>query len=487
MKPIAKGVITSLVAVTLMMAGLQPASAMNGSTSGSGSPPPVGNTAQPPVNSAPPASSGADTGAINSIYYTYFTSANTWACSDSSNPDAIGSWASYERTAGYGSSQADGTTPPDNSGYWTFAGYYTSDGSSVWTKSSQLAAGCVYKPAFVKIFGGYCVVSSTATVEMTAPARKPLASNTSLTPWGAGDKSIAGCNASRTGSVSVDAATTEPGQYHAHGASQVDVLWLKHYVSPDLLGRTLPDEVLGYAPAPAQGVFDKVGTQNCSGWHENVVVPFDDATMCTDQNGGTGTIVCSVGSTPLVDIRRNADDREEMSNFGANPTFLMKDGIIRRIDFTGGKGAPTITGATVSGVSGQGTTFDFTNFPWRAGLATGANYTDFTLRGGYNQIASYDADKGTGKSVFMSGTHWDDTSVDFHDAAEPNAITTITPKWTFTADVTSSSIVINSIDPNAGTWVTTPTTTTNRENASCVGNTMKARVVRVVGDVVTDK
>lgn len=487
-----KRLITAFLALMLMLTGLSGAYAdFGGSSSGGGLPPPTGGALQPPPNVAPPVAAGTSTSDPyaypDAIYYEYWPTAHTWACSDSNNPDAIGSFATYQRITDYGSTADAGPTAPDPNHSWSLLGY-SSDGRSVWTRSSQVGAGCIYKPSYVQVFGGYCVVSSTATVEMTAPARVTLSSNTKVTPWGAGDKSIGGCNASQNSSVDVNTGTDKEGQYHAFGVSQVDVMWLKHYVSADAFGRVLPDEFLGYAPAPAQGAFNKIGTQNCSGWHPDVLLPFGNATQCSNQSSNTPTFTCEIGTTPLIDLRTSATAPERMGNFGSNAPQLLRDGISRRIDFTGGKGAPTLQGAAVSNVVGQNTNWTLGNFPWMSGVEISKNTTDFGwAHSGGNLISSYDARSATGNTWNQTGAHWNDTAVSFYNAGSIGTIATIQPHWTFMADVTSSSIIIRSIDPNSGTWVTSPSSTTNRDTASCDGNVLKAQPVRAIGDVITGK
>lgn len=477
MKLISKAVITALIACGISMTGLSAANAdFGGGTSGGGS----GNT-QPPVNNAPPATSGSGSTAYPNQTTIYSAGKFTWMCSET-GPDVIGGYATYTRMYAAGTWQGGKAVPPpkglvfDSSYQWDNAGYNDASGNPVFSRYEWTGSGCLYKPQWYAASGGICVKESTVVIDMIAPSTKNLASRSFTTPWGNGDKTIAGCDASRTASVAAGVTPKDLGHYHAYGKSTVDIMWVKRYVSADHFGNAVPDELLGYAPGTDQGVFDKYGTQTCSGWVDGLV-PFSNYTPCAKPGG---LIQCVVGGPIAADLRAPGESTEQMRKFGGNSFEFMRDGEPRRIDFTGGTGAPTVAGPGVSNVRDTHTRYLYENLPWSGKIwDNGKNFTEFKANG-HNLINTYDYGTGKGSSYWNPGIHWNDAAVRFFDAGSSES-TKITPEWNFTADFTTPGISIDSFD-SSGNMTSHPVTFVQTGQANCTGNTLDAKVYRAIGD-----
>ena len=303
---------------------------------------------------------------------------------------------------------------------------------------------CIFPAKYViEAYKSLCVDTARIKIEQIAPTRRVLFDSAAKTTWGKGERTVAACQASAKLEFTKTAHAQRIGQYKSTGSTSLDILYVKHYLSADRSGRVPPDSFHSKRFAKRVNGFERFGTLSCSGWKDELA-PFN--TSCSPELPTTppkhgspvpsdAAMRCTVpGVKPSID------------GVSTSTVDLLRDGGSHALSW----GQPSITGKGISNVRPKSTQFLIWGAPEAEGSAT---ENAFDLRSGGVNLTSgklkEDATTGRIATRKVGGVQTKADVKVYRSTARHHPMK-ISALWTWTADVTSQSVIFSGFDTATG-------------------------------------
>lgn len=305
-----------------------------------------------------------------------------------------------------------------------------------------------------------CVVSSTAVAKMIVPRSVSLASETTMSAYGSGDRSIQACRNSKT-EARVNITPSEYGRYRVDAHSRVVNMTIQVATAPNgLTGVWEAPRIVGTSGEYTTNPFLADGYLTCHGW--SLGVPDKsyqwNANDCGGSSGTPGDLQCLVGGDPLIGFHGET--------WRGRDAQLLRDGS----DITMAWDAPSIAGSGLQNIVSTRSRMVVADAPWSSQQPIASNFFGLQ-RDSARQNALTSAD-GTAWGTGL--THkW--TAQWFQATVSP---TTLTPQYGFTADFVKNSVRITGINENG--FISEPTQVIVRADAACSGQPVSVSMLRVV-------
>lgn len=273
-----------------------------------------------------------------------------------------------------------------------------------------------------------CYVDATGTINKVAPTRSHITTKTAKTSYGKGDRSYAGCLASRSVVVNVATVLSGYGRWEARASFRVETVKARVALNVDpLTGKKKPTEIISRSGVSTAATKYNYAQITCRG----ASMSASKSAAWTGNPKYTHTECDPASSNPVYQCT-GVNDLPVINGQATRSATLFRDGEENSIKL------PSV-GLTGNGVKINSTKTQVlrTGTPWNTNGAVNARTNDVQLKQGSKSL--FTSNKGT---PWMSGKQRDFTvsSVWSSDKGLP---TTLTGKYEFNASIRVPTIRIN--------------------------------------------
>lgn len=312
-----------------------------------------------------------------------------------------------------------------------------------------------------------CYVDVQASLSMAQPTSKTILGGiSSSTPWGNGDQTVSGCNASQSVYLSMNVDVSEYGRYIAPSYVRYQNITVKHWSENPIDGSTRPPEIIAISGVSNTSTRAMYAQLTCAGgnvganqasvwtgswtWHETDCGP-------DNPNNNPVTYQCTAKGTPLL------------NNQAAATATITHSGDANPLSWD----VPVIVGNTSGPIITEATKVDRSGTPWRTTASVKENDVEL-WRTGQNKLVN---SEGTGWMPGSLNSGWEFRSTWASEAGKP---TVLVPSFRYNANWVKSIMVITGMNPFTGEATVSYRTTTVNADAVCVGAPISITVARTV-------